>query len=72
MNPENTFIAPSVISLRDGLKSLMTRLEARPKPPPQPSGEQLLLLRHFHELQVRMGGAMEVFEMEIDELLKTL
>lgn len=34
MNPELTFIAPSIIGLRDAIKKLTVSLEQKPKYPP--------------------------------------
>ena len=56
MKTENTFIAPSVITLRDGVKKLSMLLEARPKLPANPTPEQCRLLERFHDFQTRMGG----------------
>lgn len=56
MKTENVFIAPDIIRLRDGIKKLSGLLEARPKPPTNPTPEQCRLLESFHEFQTRMGG----------------
>lgn len=72
MKAENTFIAPSVISLRDGVKKLALLLESRPKLPANSTGEQQLLLTRFHDLQLRLGGGLEMFELEIDKMLNEL
>ena len=72
MKIENTFIAPPIISLRDGIKKLSTLLEARPKAPASISDEQLDTLAHFHDFQVRLGAVLEVYELEIDKMLNEL
>lgn len=72
MKPQNTFIAPSVIALRDGIKKLSISLEARPKPPAGAAPEAINMLEHFHEFQVRLGGVLDAYEMEIDKMLAEL
>ena len=73
MKPQNTFIAPSVIALRDGIKKLSISLEARPKPPAGAAPEAINMLEHFHEFQVRPGGGvLDAYEMEIDKMLAEL
>lgn len=72
MKPQNTFIAPSVIALRDGIKKLSMSLEARPKPPVGAAPEAINMLEHFHEFQVRLGGVLDAYEMEIDKMLAEL
>lgn len=72
MKIENTFITPPIISLRDGIKKLSTLLEARPKAPANIAPEQLALLEHFHDFQVRLGAVLDVYEMEIDKMLNEL
>lgn len=72
MKTDNTFIAPSIISLRDGIKKLSALLEARPKIPVGASDVQVRLLERFHDFQVRMGGGLETYEMEIDKMLEEL
>ena len=72
MKTENVFIAPDIIRLRDGIKKLSGLLEARPKPPANPTPEQCRLLESFHEFQTRMGAGIFIYEMEIDKMLKDL
>lgn len=72
MKTENTFIAPAIIALRDGIKRLSALLEARPKLPAGATDEQCRLLAGFHDFQTRMGGGLDVYEMEIDKMLADL
>lgn len=72
MKTDNTFIAPSIILLRDSVKKLSALLEMHPKIPSTPSEEQERLLTRFHDLQVRIGGGLDLFEMELDKMLSEL
>lgn len=72
MKTENTFIAPDIIRLRDGVKKLSMLLESRPKLPTNPTPEQVRILESFHDFQTRMGGGIFVYEMEIDKMLTEL
>ena len=72
MKTQNCFIAPPLISLRDGIKKLSMLLESRPKAPANIDDEQVAMLTHFHEYQVRLGAILENYEMEIDKMISDL
>ena len=71
MNPELTFIAPSIIGLRDAIKKLTVPLEQKPKYPPQkePTENQVAMMERYIDFQVRFGAVIDEFELEIDKMI---
>ena len=72
MQLQNTFIAGSVIALRDGIAKLSQLAESRPRLPAGASAEQATLLTRFHDLQLRLGGVLNAYEMDIERMLGEL